>query len=77
MIKGPKEQDSFNEFFRTEQLHRADLIAQEFGLTYHCIQTFEEIKSVLAKLRTCKTPTILEVFSDPEVNETEFKRLFK
>ncbi|SOE24026.1 2-succinyl-5-enolpyruvyl-6-hydroxy-3-cyclohexene-1-carboxylate synthase [Spirosomataceae bacterium TFI 002] len=77
MIKGPKEQDSFNEFFRTQQNHKADLIAKEFGLTYISINKNEDIQKGLSKLNKSTKPTILEIFTDPEINELVYKTLFK
>jgi 2-succinyl-5-enolpyruvyl-6-hydroxy-3-cyclohexene-1-carboxylate synthase len=77
MIKGPAEQDSFGEFFRTKQEHKADLIAREYGLTYISVQTNETIIKGLSALNSNNKATILEVFTDPDIDESVYKSLFK
>jgi 2-succinyl-5-enolpyruvyl-6-hydroxy-3-cyclohexene-1-carboxylate synthase len=73
MIDGPKRQDSFQDFFRTEQPNKADLISQEYGLTYFSIKNLEEVRDKILNFLKTKEKSILEVFTDYERNGEAFK----
>ncbi len=77
MIEGPRKQDSFDDFFRTHQPNKADLIAQEFGLNYLRINNKAEAELNITKFLTSKTKTVLEIFTDYNQNESSFKSFFK
>nr|WP_319510144.1 2-succinyl-5-enolpyruvyl-6-hydroxy-3-cyclohexene-1-carboxylic-acid synthase [uncultured Draconibacterium sp.] len=79
LIKGPGESPAFNQHFYAENKFKAQGIAQTFGLDYLSAENEEELKDSLAELYspTRKKPTILEVFTDAEVNTKTFRGLFK
>ncbi|MDX8340515.1 2-succinyl-5-enolpyruvyl-6-hydroxy-3-cyclohexene-1-carboxylic-acid synthase [Draconibacterium sp. IB214405] len=79
LIKGPGESPAFNKHFYAENKFKALGIAQTFGLDYLSAENETELKNSLAELYspTRKKPTILEVFTDAEVNTKTFRGLFK
>ena len=79
LIKGPGESPAFQQHFYAENKFKAQGIAQTFGLDYLSAENEEELKDSLAELYspTRKKPTILEVFTDAEVNTKTFRGLFK
>ncbi|WP_297096695.1 2-succinyl-5-enolpyruvyl-6-hydroxy-3-cyclohexene-1-carboxylic-acid synthase [uncultured Draconibacterium sp.] len=79
LIKGPGESPAFNQHFYAENKFKAQGIAQTFGLDYLSADNETELKNSLAELYspTRKKPTILEVFTDAEVNTKTFRGLFK
>ncbi|AWV96878.1 2-succinyl-5-enolpyruvyl-6-hydroxy-3-cyclohexene-1-carboxylic-acid synthase [Arcticibacterium luteifluviistationis] len=76
MIDGPKKQDAFNDFFRTEQPNKADLIAQEYGLAYLSIRKQEEVDLNISEFLNKNEKAILEFFTDYEGNVKAFKAFF-
>jgi 2-succinyl-5-enolpyruvyl-6-hydroxy-3-cyclohexene-1-carboxylate synthase len=76
MIDGPNMQDSFNDFFRTEQPNKADLIAQEYGLNYLSIINSIEVESKITEFFQMKAKCILEIFTNYEENVKAFKGFF-
>ncbi|WP_319590908.1 2-succinyl-5-enolpyruvyl-6-hydroxy-3-cyclohexene-1-carboxylic-acid synthase [uncultured Draconibacterium sp.] len=79
LIKGPGESPAFQQHFYAENKFKAQGIAQTFGLDYLSAENEEELKDSLAEFYspTRKKPTILEVFTDVEVNTKTFRGLFK
>ncbi|AHW60440.1 2-succinyl-5-enolpyruvyl-6-hydroxy-3-cyclohexene-1-carboxylate synthase [Draconibacterium orientale] len=79
LIKGPGESPAFQQHFYAENKCKAQGIAQTFGLDYLSAENEVELKESLTELYspTRKTPTILEVFTDAEVNTKTFRGLFK
>jgi 2-succinyl-5-enolpyruvyl-6-hydroxy-3-cyclohexene-1-carboxylate synthase len=77
MIDGPKKQDSFQDFFRTEQPNKADLLAQEYGLTYFSIKKEDEVSDKISSFLKTKEKCILEIFTDYELNGEVFKKYFE
>ncbi|HYQ57346.1 MAG TPA: thiamine pyrophosphate-dependent enzyme, partial [Draconibacterium sp.] len=79
LIKGPGESPAFQQHFFAENKFKAQGIAQTFGLDYLSAENKSELKDSLAKLYspTRKKPTILEVFTNAEVNTKTFRGLFK
>ncbi|WP_341225150.1 2-succinyl-5-enolpyruvyl-6-hydroxy-3-cyclohexene-1-carboxylic-acid synthase [uncultured Arcticibacterium sp.] len=77
MIDGPKKQDAFQDFFRTEQPNKADLIAQEYGLAYLSIKEESQIESRISEFFQMKEKCILEIFTDYDNNVTAFKAFFE
>ena len=76
MIDGPKKQDSFRDFFRTEQPNKADLIAQEYGLAYYCIKELTEVKTKISEFFKINKKCILEIFTDYDRNAEVFREYF-
>ncbi|KJF45537.1 2-succinyl-5-enolpyruvyl-6-hydroxy-3-cyclohexene-1-carboxylic-acid synthase [Draconibacterium sediminis] len=79
LIKGPGESPAFQQYFFAENKFKAHGIGQTFGLDYLSAKNEEELKDSLAELYspTRKKPTILEVFTDAEVNTKTFRGLFQ
>ena len=76
MIDGPKKQHSFEDFFRTSQPNKADLIAEEFKLAYYSIKTPDQVEKVINAFISEAEKSILEIFTDYDTNEKHFKSLF-
>ncbi|WP_321371837.1 2-succinyl-5-enolpyruvyl-6-hydroxy-3-cyclohexene-1-carboxylic-acid synthase [uncultured Draconibacterium sp.] len=79
LIKGPGESPAFQQHFFAENKFKAQGIAQTFGLDYLSAENEEELKDSLVELYspTRKKPTILEIFTDAELNTKTFRGLFK
>jgi 2-succinyl-5-enolpyruvyl-6-hydroxy-3-cyclohexene-1-carboxylate synthase len=79
MIKGPGESPAFKEYFFTENKNSAKGIAQAFGLDYLKAENETELEIVLQKFYAPeqKNATILEIFTDAELNTKVFRELFK
>ncbi|MGR3809533.1 2-succinyl-5-enolpyruvyl-6-hydroxy-3-cyclohexene-1-carboxylic-acid synthase [Jiulongibacter sp. NS-SX5] len=74
MIQGPNEQMAFNDFFKTYQPHKADLMAKEYGLDYYSIQEQSEVNGSLEDFLNSTKKSILEVFTDYETNSMTYKK---
>lgn len=75
MIDGPKLQTSYKTFFETEQLNTAEWIAKEFNLSYFFVK--ESDSSPMDQfINENKFPSILEFFTEPQINEKALKTLF-
>ncbi len=74
MINGPKEQVSFEEFFRTHQRHHAQSIAEDNDYQYFKIKDDQDLDK-LAEFIQSTEKAILEVFSDPNINEITYKSI--
>ncbi|WP_321343381.1 2-succinyl-5-enolpyruvyl-6-hydroxy-3-cyclohexene-1-carboxylic-acid synthase [uncultured Draconibacterium sp.] len=79
LIKGPGESPAFHQHFYAENKFKAQGIAQTFGLDYLSAENEVELKNSLVELYslTRKIPTILEIFTNAEVNTKTFRGLFK
>lgn len=77
MIDGPKRQDAFQDFFRTEQPNKADLLAQEYGLAYLSIKEDSQVETKISEFFQMKEKCILEIFTDYDNNVKAFKAFFK
>ena len=79
MIKGPGDSPAFNEFFFTENKFSAKGIAQTFGLDYFSAANESELEIALQKFYSPEQQkaTILEIFTDAELNTKTFRELFK
>ncbi|QIA07584.1 2-succinyl-5-enolpyruvyl-6-hydroxy-3-cyclohexene-1-carboxylic-acid synthase [Draconibacterium halophilum] len=78
LIKGPGESPAFQQHFYAENKFSAKGIAQTFGLDYLSAENETQLKTSLTKLYSSKTrATILEVFTDAEINTETFRGLFK
>lgn len=75
MIQGPTKQDSFDEFFRTKQVNKADLIALEYGVSYSSAANQDTLGSTLQLFQEQPGPSILEVFTDPDESENRYKAM--
>jgi 2-succinyl-5-enolpyruvyl-6-hydroxy-3-cyclohexene-1-carboxylate synthase len=73
MIDGPKRQESFRDFFRTEQPHTAEWIAKEFRLNYFSVRNPDEIQNGLESFLASEEKSILELFTDYETNTRAYK----
>ncbi|WP_163324408.1 2-succinyl-5-enolpyruvyl-6-hydroxy-3-cyclohexene-1-carboxylic-acid synthase [Draconibacterium mangrovi] len=79
LIKGPGESPAFQQHFFAENKFKAQGIAHTFGLDYLSAENESELKDSLTELYSPirKNATILEVFTDAEVNTKTFRGLFK
>nr|WP_321355353.1 2-succinyl-5-enolpyruvyl-6-hydroxy-3-cyclohexene-1-carboxylic-acid synthase [uncultured Draconibacterium sp.] len=79
LIKGPGESPAFQQHFYAENKFKAKGIALTFGLDYLSAKNETELKNSITELYspTRKKTTILEVFTDAEVNTKTFRGLFK
>lgn len=75
MIDGPKNQKAHDEFFKTFQTNSAALLSLEFGLDYFKINSIEEYNQINEFLANNNKPSILEVFTDPMLNEQVLKNI--
>ncbi|WP_347840542.1 2-succinyl-5-enolpyruvyl-6-hydroxy-3-cyclohexene-1-carboxylic-acid synthase [uncultured Draconibacterium sp.] len=78
LIKGPGESPAFKQYFYAENKYSAAGIAQTFGLDYLCADNETNLNTALNDLYHPgrKKPTILEIFTDAEVNTNTFRGLF-
>ena len=79
MIKGPGDSPAFKEYFFTENKTSAKGIAQTFGLDYFSAANESELEIALQKFYSPEQQkaTILEIFTDAELNTKTFRELFK
>lgn len=75
MINGPKKLESFDNFFRTKQANKADLLALEYGLSYFFANDLDSLNVSMKPFVNDSGPAILEVFTDPDVSESRYKAL--
>lgn len=76
MIQGPSDHPVFEDFFKTHQPNKADLLAQEFGLEYYKIKQLKSHERALSDFMDCKRKAILEIFSDYQTNTSAYKKFF-
>lgn len=74
MIDGPNKQEAFNDFFKTSQTNKADLIAKEYGLEYISIRQSVDLEINIKQFILTTKRTILEVFTNYDDNVDSFKR---
>ncbi len=79
LIKGPGDSPAFKEHFFTENKVSAEGIAKTFGLGYFSASSKNELESALHNFYSPeqKKATILEIFTDAELNTKTFRELFK
>jgi len=78
MIKGPGETPAFREHFFTENTHKAEGLARAFGLEYFSASNENELKQALADFYLPdRKASVLEVFTDAELNVEVFRALFR
>ena len=64
---------SFKTFFQTEHQRKAKNIAAEFGLAYFSIEDETHFKQKVQDFIRHVGPAILEIFTDPEQNDAQFR----
>ncbi|WP_420387357.1 2-succinyl-5-enolpyruvyl-6-hydroxy-3-cyclohexene-1-carboxylic-acid synthase [Roseivirga sp.] len=70
MIKGPRSLASYEKLFQTNQPITAKLTAKEFGFEYATAKNDDQLNDELKSFfNPSSSAKILEVFSDPKVNE--------
>jgi len=78
MIKGPGETPAFKEHFFTENTHKAGGLAKAFGLEYFSATNESELQQALTEFYSPdQKASVLEVFTDAEVNVKVFRELFR
>jgi 2-succinyl-5-enolpyruvyl-6-hydroxy-3-cyclohexene-1-carboxylate synthase len=78
MIKGPADSPAFAEHFFAENTHKAEVLANAFGLDYFSASNEEELTQALKEFYSPEQNKValLEVFTDAEVNTLVFRELF-
>jgi 2-succinyl-5-enolpyruvyl-6-hydroxy-3-cyclohexene-1-carboxylate synthase len=78
LIKGPSDSPAFNEHFFAAHKHKAEVLAKAFELSYFSATNEVELGKALNKFYapSQKKATLLEVFTDADVNVKEFRELF-
>lgn len=76
LIEGPSNLPELEDYFETRHHRSAKYICEENGMDYHPIYSYEELSASLKSFYQPSTNAkVMEVFSEPETNELEFKRL--
>lgn len=81
LIDGPRQQPELEEYFETHQARSARRTAEDFGMEYHQIdltepETYPLLATYLADFygRESDHAKLLEIVTDPPVNQAEFDR---
>lgn len=78
LIEGPKQQPELAPYFETHQALDARNTARDFGLSYTCIHTLEELEQALPKFFAADAgASILEIFTDSATNAEAFEEYRK
>lgn len=76
LIKGPSAQPELEDYFETRHNRTAEYICKENDLEYYPTHDFDELKTAWSGFfLPSKQGKVLEIFTDPEVNQTEYKKL--
>ena len=76
LIEGPSSQPELEEYFETRHNRTAKYICEENKIEYRTAIDENQVKSGLVEFFTkSDTPKLLEIFTDPEINEKVFKAL--
>jgi len=76
LIKGPSSQPELEDYFETRHDRTAEYICAENGLAYLTAANHNELKKQWDALLTPSNKgKVLEIFTDPRTNETEYKKL--
>ncbi len=76
LIPGPSSQPELVQHFETRHSHSAKFTALEYGFDYHVAKDLDGIQKAMNSLNHDeKSPKLLEVFTDPEVNSSEYIRI--
>lgn len=78
MIKGPSDSPAFAEHFFAGNIHKAEVLAKAFGLSYFKAENEIELSQALDAFYSpeLQKAALLEVFTDAEVNVRVFRELF-
>lgn len=74
MIPGPKQQNSYAEFFETQQNYSAELIAAHYKINYLAVKSTSDLAGWEELLSSSET-TIIECFTKADINERVYKEL--
>lgn len=78
LIPGPSALPELEDYFETRHNRTAEYICLENNLSYQTASSFEEAREALETFyESSDHAKVLEVFTDPEVNQTEYKKLKK
>ncbi|MDX5437426.1 MAG: 2-succinyl-5-enolpyruvyl-6-hydroxy-3-cyclohexene-1-carboxylic-acid synthase, partial [Pontibacter sp.] len=78
LIDGPKQQPELAPYFETHQALDARNTARDFGLSYTCIHTLEELEKALPQFFAADAgASILEIFTDSATNAEAFEEYRK
>lgn len=79
MIKGPSDSPAYNEHFFAQNIHQAEGLARAFGLEYFKAEDEASLEQALKEFYAPELDkaSLLEVFTEAEVNVRVFRELFK
>lgn len=78
LIKGPAAMPELEQHFETRHTHSAKFTALEYGFDYHIAKDQNSLQSALELIfKDDKTPKLLEIFTDPTINDESFTNLKK
>ena len=77
IIPGPDTTNQLETYFETQQNNTAEHICKQFGLSYLTAKDRNELESAMESLYTTEGATVLEVFTDKEVNAATLKDYFQ
>lgn len=76
MIDGPAKQPELEEYFETKQLLSAEILAQEYNMTYHKCMDKLSLQSALKSFFTeSDAPSILEIQTNSNINQKVYKEI--
>lgn len=75
LIDGPSRQPELEEYFETRHQRTAEYIALENGITYLRAKNEAELEQALKDFYSSSQAAILEVFTDPVINQNEYRKL--
>lgn len=76
LIKGPSTLPELDQHFETRHHHSASFTAAEYGFDYYRAENLESLSNALHELfKDSKTPKLLEVFTEPEINSMAYKSI--
>ncbi len=78
VIDGPREQKECGDFFETSTEHEFSNLAKHFELNYFSAKDEKELSEVWDSfMKGANRPSILEIFTDPEMSANAFKDFYK
>jgi 2-succinyl-5-enolpyruvyl-6-hydroxy-3-cyclohexene-1-carboxylate synthase len=76
LIDGPANLPELEDYFETRHQRTAEYICLENKIEYHSVSSFKGIQEALNSFYEPSTHAkVLEVFTDPEINQKEYKKL--
>ncbi|MEQ8470420.1 MAG: 2-succinyl-5-enolpyruvyl-6-hydroxy-3-cyclohexene-1-carboxylic-acid synthase [Marinoscillum sp.] len=76
LIQGPSQLPELEQFFETRHKHTAKYTALEYGFDYHAVKSEETLtKAMMSINKDLKTPKLVEIFTNPEINAEVFHKV--